>query len=207
MNANPETDPEILELADDILDFIRNCKYPNRYYYQYPIPSIQYIDGLALNSSISFCKQDDRSYIRFHMNDKYFQRDLLTQVNDDNRSITSVEFDFKFNLDLNKIVKEVLIDDLSRLINTINNFFYDKYSNILTTSKKRKIVLCSGKFLNPKLTADCCVCLELTTNKTRCNHLICLQCIYALNSNACPMCRKKLYHQNESDDDDDEDDE
>jgi hypothetical protein len=37
---------------------------------------------------------------------------------------------------------------------------------------------------------ECCVCLENTTTKLKCDHYICYECKSQLQKNKCPMCRK-----------------
>ncbi len=49
------------------------------------------------------------------------------------------------------------------------------------------------KNLHESETIDsCCVCLENTCQKTKCNHELCIECCSSLKKNICPMCRKKL---------------
>lgn len=38
----------------------------------------------------------------------------------------------------------------------------------------------------------CCVCMELTICKTRCNHTVCDDCLRKLTINECPICRRIL---------------
>ena len=61
---------------------------------------------------------------------------------------------------------------------------------------------------------ECCVCYNLTINKTKCNHYICLRCFDNINyiSNddnlvkPCPICRNNIsIDDNDDNDDDDED--
>lgn len=40
---------------------------------------------------------------------------------------------------------------------------------------------------------DCCVCLEKTMGKTKCNHHICLACFTNLKNPKCPLCRADIY--------------
>jgi hypothetical protein len=57
---------------------------------------------------------------------------------------------------------------------------------------------------------DCCVCAEETTNKTTCNHPICIVCLSRLNKQKCPICRSTIYPEDDDSseyDDDDSDDE
>ena len=55
---------------------------------------------------------------------------------------------------------------------------------------------------------ECCVCNDETTNKTSCNHHICIVCLSRLNKQQCPMCREEMYEDggDDSDDDDSDDD-
>lgn len=39
---------------------------------------------------------------------------------------------------------------------------------------------------------DCCVCMERTITKTRCNHFICLPCFQKIKIRKCPICRDDL---------------
>jgi len=36
---------------------------------------------------------------------------------------------------------------------------------------------------------DCCVCMDKTITKTKCNHFICLPCFQQINNRKCPICR------------------
>lgn len=38
----------------------------------------------------------------------------------------------------------------------------------------------------------CCVCMELTICKTRCNHTVCEDCLRKIENNKCPICRQTL---------------
>ena len=53
---------------------------------------------------------------------------------------------------------------------------------------------------------ECCVCNDETTNKTSCNHHICIVCLSRLNKQQCPMCREEMYEDDDDDDDDSDDD-
>jgi hypothetical protein len=44
---------------------------------------------------------------------------------------------------------------------------------------------------------DCCVCLEKTRGKTKCNHHICLACFTNLKKPKCPLCRADIYECND----------
>ena len=39
---------------------------------------------------------------------------------------------------------------------------------------------------------DCIVCYEKTSNRTRCNHMLCQVCLSQLKTDDCPMCRASL---------------
>jgi len=39
---------------------------------------------------------------------------------------------------------------------------------------------------------ECIVCYEPTISRTKCNHLLCLECQSLLRDNLCPICRKNL---------------
>ena len=46
---------------------------------------------------------------------------------------------------------------------------------------------------------ECCVCREDCLTKTRCNHTLCIECAWKLHKPECPMCRDKLYSDDDSD--------
>jgi len=54
---------------------------------------------------------------------------------------------------------------------------------------------------------ECCVCLENTITKLKCNHNICYECKSQLKTNKCPMCRKGFCTCDECDDCNDTDSE
>jgi hypothetical protein len=58
---------------------------------------------------------------------------------------------------------------------------------------------------------ECCVCLNGTKTKFRCNHSICYCCASKLKTQLCPLCRRKcsmlLYDEVDCDDDDDDEEE
>ena len=49
---------------------------------------------------------------------------------------------------------------------------------------------------------DCCVCLEKTKGKTKCNHHICLACFTNLKKPKCPLCRADIFECCESESED-----
>src|ERR1700680_4737003 len=44
--------------------------------------------------------------------------------------------------------------------------------------------------MNNEINVECCVCYEDTNNRTKCNHVVCKDCIKKVE--LCPMCRIKL---------------
>jgi hypothetical protein len=60
--------------------------------------------------------------------------------------------------------------------------YKDSYDNII------------GNYEDTIEYCECCICFELTKNKTKCNHDVCLNCIN--NINKCPLCRKNLIDNN-----------
>ena len=66
--------------------------------------------------------------------------------------------------------------------------------NVITQLKFNKR---TGRFTLKQLreinTDDCCsVCMETTTTKTKCNHLLCYECWEKINKKICPLCRKNI---------------
>jgi hypothetical protein len=67
-----------------------------------------------------------------------------------------------------------------------------------------------SRLISPNLTLtyqDCCVCLEKTGGRTKCNHAICGICISKLKKTKCPLCRACIEPECESDCESDSDDE
>ena len=78
---------------------------------------------------------------------------------------------------------------------TIN---YDEDHNLWEAKKKycKEIEKSSNASTDTRVESsykECCVCAEETTNKTTCNHPICIVCLSRLNKQKCPICRGTIY--------------
>tara|TARA_B100000900_G_scaffold397332_1_gene397547 strand:- start:1936 stop:2319 length:384 start_codon:yes stop_codon:yes gene_type:complete len=80
-------------------------------------------------------------------------------------------------------------DDYSTLRNDI-----DEYMKLrIMTKKLREENL--NKERNEIFYQDCCICYKDSSEfiiKTKCNHFMCMPCLYKLTKHECPMCRQEF---------------
>ena len=94
---------------------------------------------------------------------------------------------------------------------TIN---YEEENNLWNAKKEFCKAINNESLADPENTSagiessfkECCICNDETTNKTSCNHHICIVCLSRLNKQSCPMCREEMY-EDDGDDEDSEDSE
>ena len=97
-------------------------------------------------------------------------------------------------------------EEFDIMVAKITNWKFDKFSNQFVDGNEPipnpEFYKC---FESDKIKLsydDCCVCLEKTMGKTKCNHHICLACFTNLKKPKCPLCRSDIYECGESDSDD-----
>lgn len=83
-------------------------------------------------------------------------------------------------------LKELIIKYLD------NKFLYDKYFNRIVKLDKYEENKLKKKLFPSNV--ECCVCLESVacTNKTLCNHILCVECHTKIKGRKCPMCKSYL---------------
>ena len=94
---------------------------------------------------------------------------------------------------------------------TIN---YEEENNLWNAKKEFCKAIGNESLADPENTSagiessfkECCICNDETTNKTSCNHHICIVCLSRLNKQQCPMCREEMYEDDGDDDSDDDSD-
>ena len=96
-------------------------------------------------------------------------------------------------------------EEFDIIVAKITCWEFDKLSNkFVDGSEHIKTIEFYSCFMSPKIQLrydECCVCLEKTSGKTKCNHPICLSCFTNLKKPKCPLCRENIYEDgNESDD-------
>jgi hypothetical protein len=97
---------------------------------------------------------------------------------------------------------EYVSDVLDRFSNIIKDLRFDSYRNVLDIPREELNMDINGelfwkKALNPEQDNDCCICGDQTKYKTRCGHLMCVDChekhllnLTKYDNMTCPMCRE-----------------
>ena len=116
------------------------------------------------------------------------------------------KYDSEILIHKNKIewTTEMMEESIVSIQSLLGKLKYDKFANTFNVelnpmSKIQNDIWSVNK--NTKMCGDtCCVCLEMTTSMTECDHAVCLQCWSQLKKvegdggrgygNNCPMCRR-----------------
>jgi hypothetical protein len=103
-------------------------------------------------------------------------------------------------------------DEFEKCFDELLHYKFDKMKNDFVDGREEQIPFeFYSRLISPNLTLtyqDCCVCLEKTSGKTKCNHTICESCLTKIKTNKCPLCRACIEGECDCDgthsDDDDE---
>ena len=101
---------------------------------------------------------------------------------------------------------------LQEALTALETLKYDKLNDIFPSTVSTPLNRISREILKhiPKCDnveysiQDCAICLELTIEKTSCNHSLCRQCESKLTEKKCPMCRTSYSHVGHDMEDDDD---
>ena len=130
------------------------------------------------------------------------------RVNEDDKSKTKIGFNVFLKDSVNFVMQglyfsEYDIDDL--LMNYIYNILFYiyifvhffKYDSMFNNFYHEDDIIKMKEIKNRMIRLfgtdhECCVCLEKTSLKTFCNHMLCNRCYYKLKTKVCPLCRTVL---------------
>lgn len=159
---------------------------PNVKKVEYIYPHVDKIDGINVEIQI-ISDRGSRTQLYYKVMSNYFED---YSGNDDECQGE----DYRVTLFTSKVTKiegdhtHMTKDDIRRILIDIeiqaSKLLFNKRSGIFMTYRRE---------LNKKhISTDiCCVCLELTKIKTRCEHYLCLECFQKLsNERRCPVCRE-----------------
>jgi hypothetical protein len=110
---------------------------------------------------------------------------------------------FNFNQDCDENLpnkREILENNLEIILDTIYKIRDEmSYSKIIdfflpidNISKIEELQIARDFFTKTKNIENCCVCDDMTTVKTHCNHFLCRECFNSMNKKCCPICRRDL---------------
>lgn len=101
-----------------------------------------------------------------------------------------LRFDIKEKLE--EITPETCAEILRSAATILDNLVYDKLQDCLTTREKMRRQCFMNFHFAGKNIGKCAVCLDYTTSKTCCKHLLCKKCRFSLVKLECPICRHEF---------------
>jgi len=141
-------------------------------------------------------------------NDVLDGNDFLCWVSDVNNFKIKIPKEYKHIKDIYEDnmdkLREYIFHDLDAFSEQISELRFDSYANVLEIPADGEEAmhiqeeLFWKKALNPEHDNDCCICGDQTKYKTRCGHLMCVDChvkhLQNISGNVdttCPMCRER----------------
>jgi hypothetical protein len=140
--------------------------------------SVREIDGVEV-SDVSICMNSlRRVFLEIDMFGSYASH------------MTKIRFDIKEHID--EITPEICAEILRAAAAILENLVYDKLQDYLTPRKNMRRQCFMNFHFAGKNIGKCAVCLDYTTSKTCCKHLLCKKCRFSLVKLECPICRHKF---------------
>jgi hypothetical protein len=159
-----------------------NIEYEIYSIYKYVLNGLQTIIRifkLPENYKMVICI--DEYVCRYEYN-TYFNKNLFVSFHDTLRDLISLLFHFRNNYKYSKVI-DCIIDNA-------------RFSKL---EMRHKLM---NKICNNEEFEECCVCLELNSVKTSCNHNVCRQCYIKIEPHEdsddgeeyipCPLCRESI---------------
>jgi hypothetical protein len=207
----------ILKLSNDLLinkleqDRIRyNNIYPEKgFIYKYKLP-VKELDDIPVNLILCLYEQETHKHIELIIeSSKLYLATDDTEYDEDGPDDVEV-YTFN-NIEINrdddpKYTVEFIQEALRIVYNKLSELSFDKYTGYFVNQTTKLSFEDWKTFLNiEKVTLDfneCCVCLEMTSTQTKCNHYLCYKCWsnlkYTSSDNfneetfKCPYCRDDI---------------
>lgn len=150
---------------------------------------------MMLEIKINFNETDKIYYIEtYSLPYEYF--DILIDTSDETYIINSIDLDITFTT-IERVI-EFLLCDMRK------NYVYSKILNFIISKDRivedeknmlAEIILCDNSKID-----KCCVCYDINSIYTKCEHNLCRMCYYKIKYTAsypierkcCPMCRKYI---------------
>ena len=105
----------------------------------------------------------------------------------------------------NHIIGHIVSNSLEQILEKFKQLTYSKITDSFLSPEmfefhEKESQALSLLFPDESRYSSCCVCHDLTSSKTKCNHTLCNECKSKLKNPTCPMCREDI---EESDSDSD----
>lgn len=148
------------------------------------------LDGVKISCCIRIITVDEKSGLVFSISTKF---DLIEE--DEYEPIQL----FSHKVELSSKDIEHVCSKMDELFKIVNGLKFDKlYSSFIPAEHEIIDYSFLTEYTNLKLAGECCVCKEITHQKTVCDHTLCVPCMsnikpvkdeYGIGI-PCPICRK-----------------